>query len=229
MSKKTKSVIGYLILLLGVPAAVLVGHFFFPEKQYAFTTLIVSVISIIPFVLQFENNETDLEKLIIVAVMTALSSVGRIAFEALPHFKPVTAVVIIKGMYLGKEAGFMCGAFSALISNFSIGQGPWTPFQMFSWGTIGLLAAVLADYIKKNIVLTVLFGGAAGFLYSLLMDVFTTLWEDGYFNFTRYFAKAASSLPVTAVYTVSNIVFLLIISKPFGKVIERIKLKYGIN
>ena len=59
-------------MLLGVPAAVLVGHFFFPEKQYAFTTLIVSVISIIPFVLQFEHNETDLEKLIIVAVMTAL-------------------------------------------------------------------------------------------------------------------------------------------------------------
>ncbi len=229
MSKKTKSIIGYVLLILGVPAAVILGHFFFPEKQYAFTIFIVCVISIIPFVLQFEHNETDLEKLIIVAVMTAISSVGRIAFEALPHFKPVTAVVIITGMYLGKEAGFMCGAFSALISNFSIGQGPWTPFQMFSWGIAGLLAAVLSKYLKKNLALTVVFGGFAGLLYSLLMDVFSVLWEDGFFNFKRDIPTAADSLPVTAVYVVSNIVFLLIITKPFGKVIERIKLKYGIS
>lgn len=212
-----------------MPAAVVLGHFFFPEKQYAFTIFIVSVITVIPFVLQFEHNETDLEKLIIIAVMTALSAVGRVAFEALPHFKPVTAVVIITGIYLGKEAGFLCGAFSALISNFSIGQGPWTPFQMFSWGMIGLLAAVMSKYIKNNLALTVAFGGAAGFLYSFLMDIFTVLWADGFFNVQRYLAKVASSMPVTLVYAVSNVVFLLLITKPFGKVIERIKLKYGIK
>ena len=229
MSKKAKTAAGYLIFLLGVPAAVLAGHFIFPEKQYAFTALIVAVISIIPFVLQFEHNETDLEKLIIIAVMTAISTLGRIAFEALPHFKPVTAVVIVTGIYLGKEAGFMCGAFSALISNFSFGQGPWTPFQMFGWGIIGLLAALLPEFVKKSVALTAVFGGLAGLLYSLLMDVFMVLWADGYFNLSRYFAFVASSAPTTLIYAVSNIVFLLIITKPFGKVIQRIKLKYGIN
>ena len=31
-----------------------------------------------------------------------------------------------------------------------------------------------------------------------------------------------------AVYAVSNVVFLILLAKPFGKKLERIKIKYGI-
>lgn len=38
---------------------------------------------------------------------------------------------------------------AALVSNLFFGQGPWTPWQMFSWGIIGFLSGYL---IKKDII-----------------------------------------------------------------------------
>lgn len=45
----------------------------------------------------------------------------------------MTAITVIAAMYLGREAGFVVGSLSAVVSNFYFGQGPWTPFQMFAW------------------------------------------------------------------------------------------------
>ena len=56
----------------------------------------------------------------------------------------------------------------------------------------------------------------------------STLWYDGAFNFSRYLALMATALPVTAVYAVSNAVFLLLLAKPIGEKLDRMKIKYGL-
>jgi hypothetical protein len=61
---------------------------------------------------------------------------------------------------------------------------------------------------------------------TLLMDVWTVLWADGYFNISRYIAAVISAVQFTVVYAVSNVVFLLLFEKPIGKVLERVKKKY---
>ena len=164
-----------------------------------------------------------------IAVMTALSVAGRFLFAALPGFKPVTAMVVITAMYFGSEAGFMTGALSAVISNFYFGQGPWTPFQMFSWGIIGLLAGLFARRLRQSRIWLSAFGVLAGVLYSLLMDIWTVFWADGYFNLTRYIAAVGSAAWFTAVYAVSNVIFLMLFAKPIGKILDRISVKYGIS
>lgn len=101
---------------------------------------------------RFCNNGTsqdECQKIALIAVMTAMSVAGRFVFAALPGFKPVTAVVVLCGMYLGADAGFICGALSALISNCYFGQGPWTPFQMLVWGIIGLVAGLSGKQLQK--------------------------------------------------------------------------------
>lgn len=153
----------------------------------------------------------------ILAVMVALSVAGRFMFSYLPHFKPVTAIVVLAGLYLGAESGFLCGALSAVISNFIFGQGPWTPFQMFAWGVIGLIAGLLANPLKRHKALLLLYAAAAGALFSLILDVWTVLWWDGTFNFSRYLASVITALPTTAVYILSNVVFLFFLSGPIGK------------
>ena len=160
--------------------------------------------------------------------MVTLSIVGRFAFSFVPHFKPVTAIVMITGMYLGAESGFLCGALSALLSNFIFGQGPWTPFQMFAWGTIGLFAALLSKLLQKSKFSLCFFGALSGVLYSLILDVSSTLWYDGAFNLSRYGALIITSLPVIAVYAMSNAVFLLLLAKPMGEKLTRIRIKYGV-
>lgn len=218
-----------LILLVLTPVCVVSGMFIFSEKRYIFSILIVSALSVTAFLLRLEKNKTDVEKAVIIAVMTALSILSRVAFQFTPSFKPVTAMVIITGMYLGKEAGFMCGAFTALLSNFIFGQGPWTPFQMLSWGIIGVIASMMSDILKKNVILTSIMGGFFGILYSLLMDIYSVLWIDSTFVLSRYIALVATSLPVTITYAVSTIIFLLVLSKPVGKQLDRVMKKYNIK
>lgn len=218
----------YLIFCLLVPAVVVGGAWLFADRQYAWVSLCVAILSCVPFFLHFERREADTKKLILIAVMIALSVIGRILFTPLPGFKPVTAMVVITAMYFGGEAGFMTGALSAVISNFYFGQGPWTPFQMFSWGVLGLLAGALAQPLRRSRIMLALYGILSGVLYSLLMDVWTVLWADGYFNLVRYVAAITSAVPFTITYAVSNVVFLLLFARPIGKILERICVKYAL-
>lgn len=218
--------LSYIILCLIVPAVVLGGALLFKEKQYAWISLCVTVLSCVPFFLHFEHSENDVRKLILIAAMVAISVIGRFIFTPIPGFKPVTAMVVITAMYFGGEAGFMTGALSAVISNFYFGQGPWTPFQMFSWGIVGFLAGIIADPLKKSKIVLTVYAVVSGVLYSLLMDVWTVLWADGYFNLSRYAAAVISAAQFTIIYAVSNVIFLLVFSKPIGKILERIKDKY---
>lgn len=223
-----KKWLGYGILCLLIPAVVLGGALIFRDRQYAYITLCVAVLSCLPFFLHFERSANDVKRLILIAVMVALSVAGRMLFAPLQHFKPVTALVIITAMYFGSEAGFLTGALSAVLSNFYFGQGPWTPFQMFSWGMIGFFSGLLAPLLRRSCIALCIWGGIGGVLYSFLMDIWTVLWADGYFNLPRYFAAIASAVPVTAVYVVSNILFLLVLAKPIGKLLARMKTKYAL-
>lgn len=227
--KNLKRLISYIILILCIPAVILLGNFVFKDKQYAFISLAVALLSCVPFFLSFEQREQNTTRLILIAVMTALSVAGRLLFSVLPGFKPVTAMVIITAMYFGSEAGFMTGALTAVISNFYFGQGPWTPFQMFTWGLIGLLAGLMSEQLKKSKIVLFTFGAVAGILFSLLMDIWTVLWWDSTFNFSRYGTAIISSSGYTILYAVSNVIFLLLLAKPIGTKLERIKDKYGIQ
>ena len=223
-----KKIFPYLIYAVAFPLLALGGAFIFKDKFYSWITLAAVLLACLPFFIRFEKKETDAKTLILIAVMIALSVVGRFIFAPLPGFKPVTAMTVLTAMYFGSDAGFMTGALTAVISNFYFGQGPWTPFQMFSWGIIGLLAGIFAEKLKKSKVFLSVFGALAGILYSLLMDIWTVLWADGYFNFARYLAALVSSLQFTVIYAVSNVIFLLLLSKPTGKILQRVKTKYGI-
>ncbi len=226
--RRHKEVITFFLILLAIPVIVVVGGSVFQEKYYAWVAVCVAVLSCVPLFYCFERKESTSSELVILAVLVALSVVGRFIFAWLPGFKPITAITVIVAVWLGKEAGFMVGAISAIISNFYFGQGPWTPFQMFAWGFIGFLAGMLAKPMKKNKVMLCLYGAIAGVMYSAVMDVWTVIWAENTFNLKRYGAVMMSSIPVTIMYAVSNVVFLLALAKPIGQKLERIKKKYGL-
>jgi len=207
-----------------IPAIIAAGIFVFDEKRYAFISIAVAILSMSLFIAGFEKKQIGTRRLIIVAVMVALSVVGRF----IPLFKPITAITIITAMYLGSEAGFLVGSLSAVISNFYFGQGPWTPFQMFAWGMIGLLAGFLALPLKKNRVLLLVYGFLSGVVYSVIMDAWTVLWYNQSLDLTLYLTALGTALPYTIMYSVSNVIFLLLFAKPFGEKLERVKLKYGV-
>lgn len=216
------------LFLLLIPAVIVVGALLFREKYYAWLSLCVAVIAVIPLFYAFECRESSSKELTVLAVLIAISAAGRFIFAWLPGFKPITAITVIVAVWLGKEAGFVVGALSAVVSNMYFGQGPWTPFQMFAWGLLGLLAGLLAGPLRRHRVALCVCGALAGVLFSLTMDIWTTLWADNALNLSRYGATVVAALPITAEYAVSNVIFLLLLAKPIGEKLERIKRKYGL-
>lgn len=223
-----KRVLSVLLPVVGVPLVLAAGYLLFGAQKYAWICLCAAALSCVPFFLSFEKGRANAQRLALLAVMTALSVAGRVLFAALPGFKPVTALVVLTAMYFGPQAGFMTGALSALLSNFYFGQGPWTPLQMFAWGMVGFLAGLLAKPLQKSRAALLLYGAFSGALFSLVMDVWTVLWWDGGFRLSRYAAAAVSSAGFMAVYAVSNVVFLLVLARPVGRVFERLRQKYGL-
>ncbi len=212
-----------------IPAALFAGVTIFNDRNYMLVSAFVALLSCLPFFIAFETNENTGRELVVIAVMCAISVVGRLIFAPIPGFKPVTAVVIITGAVLGAEAGFITGSMTALCSNIFFGQGPWTPFQMFSWGIIGFISGLIFfKRQKKNLIFIIIAGMLFGVLFSLLMDIWTTVSVSGEFIVNEYIACVIAAIPVTIEYAVSNAVFLAVLFNPFNKKLERIKTKYGV-
>ncbi len=215
--------------LIAVPLAAILGIVLWNGERWDIAAVIAAFLCCVPFFFSFERRAPMAREVVLVAVMTAFSAAGRFIFAAIPFFKPVTAIVVITAMHFGPQAGFMTGAMSALISNIYFGQGAWTPFQMFCWGMIGFIAGLLnkSGLLEKPVLLCI-YGVFAGAMYSVIMDIWTVLSVDNMLDFERLFATFAASLPITAAYCVSNAVFLLVLRKPLGGKLRRLKTKFGV-
>ena len=208
-----------LILLLSVAASL-----FMREKSYAAATALITLLSFALFALGFEKRKTGSRRMVLVAIMTALSVLGRF----IPVIKPVPSLTVIAGIFLGPEAGFLTGSLTAVLSNFFYGQGPWTPFQMLGWGIIGFASGLLSPMLKKSTVLRLVFAMLSGVFYSFLMDIWTVLWAYGELNASSYAAALISAVPVTITYCISNVLFMILLYPYFEKKLGRIMKKYDI-
>ena len=221
---RARTALRYLIPFLLIPAAVALCALVFEGQRYLIVSLGIAALALLLFMTGFERKNIGSRRMVITAIMTALAVFGRF----IPLFKPITAICVMTAVYLGAEAGFLCGSMSVLISNIWFGQGPWTPFQMLGFGLIGLFAGYLSKVLLKSRRLMLSYGVIAGLAYSFIMDIWTVLWYAGGFDWKLYTAAIVSAIPFTLLYAVSNVVFLLILRKPVGNKLERVKIKYGV-
>ena len=138
------------LILVAIPFVIFFGIFFLNDRSEIFIALCIIGLAMIPFFMVFEERKPQAREILLIAVMAAIAVVGRMAFFMIPQFKPMAAVVILAGVGLGAEAGFLTGTMAGFVSNFFFGQGPWTPWQMFSFGIIGFLAGILFRDPKKR-------------------------------------------------------------------------------
>lgn len=191
--------------------------------------VLLAAVSCIPYYYKYEKKKPQTREHVVLAVMTALTVISRMIFAPVPGFKPVAAMVTICGMAFGRESGFLCGSLAAFVSNFFFGQGPWTPFQMIAWGSIGWFSGILnrkGRMEKKKIWLAV-FGIFSGLWFSLIMNFWVVIGAGEGLQWIRYGMVFITSIPVTAEYCVSNVFFLWILAPGFMKRLNRVKYKYG--
>lgn len=218
-------------MTLIIPAIIVFGMVQWDGKKYYIISMTIIILSLIPFALMYERRRPQARELVLVAVMAALAVAGRAAFYMVPQFKPSLAIVIITGISLGGNAGFICGALSAFVSNMIFGQGPWTPWQMFAFGIIGFLAGIFFNEksVKKHEMLWIsIFGGtSAFFIYGLIMDTASVFMLGSESTFGAFLAMFASGLVFNAIHAAATVVFLMLLGKPMLKKLRRVKIKYG--
>lgn len=98
------------------------------------------------FYFAFERSHPKASELVLVAQLCALSISARAIFSFVPYFNPVLAIIMLSGLALGSRKGFLIGSLTAFGSNFIFGQGPWTLYQMVSWGLAGVIFGLLGFF-----------------------------------------------------------------------------------
>ncbi len=230
LSKRT--IMASIMILLVIPFIIYLGITKGNDRKYYIVSLAIIVCTMIPFFMVFEDRKPQARELIIIAVLSAIGVAGRAAFFMLPQFKPVVAIVIISAVCFGAEAGFLVGAMTGFVSNFFFAQGPWTPWQMFSFGIIGFIAGILfkKGKLKKRTISLCIYGGISTFfIYGFLLDTATWLIFP-YSNMTLagIIPVYLSGIPFNFVHAVATVFFLAVISKSMIEKLDRIKEKYGL-
>ncbi|MEG1512828.1 MAG: ECF transporter S component [Raoultibacter sp.] len=226
-----KSPLKYLEIpvLVAVPAVLGVCAFF-QFDQTALLSLVVVAAALVVFFASFESSRPALRQIMPTVVLAALAAAGRILFAPIPSFKPVSAICILAGVVFGRRAGFMVGALAALVSNFFFGQGPWTPWQMYSWGLVGYCAGVLADagFFEYHPAMLYGYGFLSALWYGLILNSWFIVGFVHPLTWPSALLAYGAGLPFDCVQGVATLVFLLVLYVPWKKKLERIKRKYAL-
>ena len=157
--------------------------------------------------------------LALVATLAATAAAGRVLFAAVPGVQPVTVITVAAGAALGARAGFGVGAFAALASNFFLGQGPWTPWQMLAWGGCGVVGALAAPLIRRRVPFALLCF-VLGFAFSGLMDVWE--WYSFYpHTWAALTVQLGRGFWFDAAHAIGNVIMALVVGPELRRLLER--------
>lgn len=226
-----RTVLSVIVILILIPLTIYFGTLYLDGRKYYFISLLIILETMVPFIILFEKKKPQARELVTISVLCAIAVAGRAAFFMTPQFKPTVALVIIAGVCLGGETGFLVGAVTAFVSNFFFGQGPWTPWQMFALGIIGFLAGVLfgCGYLKKTRAVLCIFGAVSTFvIYGGIMNPSSVIMWQEKVNLAMIKAAFISGAPFDLVHSASTAFFLWFISEPMIEKLDRIKVKYGL-
>ena len=219
-----------LIFLIAIPATLVLGMQI-PGKWYMLTTSLVIAEILIPFFLAFEGRKPQARELVIMAVMCALAVAARVAI-VIPNFKAIYGVIMIAGIALGPEPGFLVGAIAAFVSNFFRGQGIWTPWQMLAYGGCGMLMGFLfrKGKLPRKPLLMGILGLALVLLFAgPLLDTCNLFMMPIEMNLPSILAMYGMGLSVNISQGISTFLVLFLLGKPLLGKLDRIRQKYGME
>jgi energy-coupling factor transport system substrate-specific component len=136
-----------------------------------------------------------------------------------PGVQPVTVIVAASGVALGPRKGFAVGALAALASNFFLGQGTHTPWQMLAWGGCGVAAGLARPLLRHRVP----FAGfclALGFAYGFVLN----LWHWYAFlphTWTALTASLGAAFAFDVAHAVGNVTLALVAGPELRRVLER--------
>ena len=175
----------------------------------------------------YERSRPPSQVVALVAALAALAVAGRLAFAALPNVVATTDIVIFAGYAIGPAPGFAVGALAGLVSNFWLGQGPWTPWQMAAWGLCGVFGALLAWRGRRmGRISLALACGLAGIAYGALLNFSLMASYGGDLALDRFLALEVRAIPFDAAHALGNVTLALIAGPAMVRMLVRFRERF---
>ncbi len=222
---------GILAIILVVAAIAAIAPIY-PDSPLAIldnwglVATIIVALAITAFFFEFESRAIGSKEIALVAMLGTVSAVLRVPFAAIPSVQPCTYLIICSGYVFGPLAGFMVGAITALVSNFFLGQGPWTPYQMLAWGLAGLSAGYLRQ-IKPHPVWLAAFGVFWGYLYGWITN--TWFWAAFIYPLTikTFWITQMNAIWFDTFHAIGNALFLGILGMKTIAILQRYRRRFN--
>jgi energy-coupling factor transport system substrate-specific component len=180
--------------------------------------------------LAYERRRPSARMVAVVGTLAAVAALGRDAFVALPDVKPITAITLVVGYALGPLPGFTVGAVGMLMSNFLLGQGPYTPWQMAACGGVGLFGAALGRLSGRHMgrVPLALCCGIAALAAKEVMNLYT--WTIGASHTpAALLVVAGAGLPFDLTDMVASFLFCLAFGPELARLLARMRARMNIQ
>ena len=166
-----------------------------------------------------DGGPDSAKEIAVIATIAAAAAAGRVLLAPVPDVQPVTDLAILSGVTLGLRAGVGVGATAAFVSNFFLGQGLWTPWQMLAWGGCGGAGALLAPLLRRRIPLAVACF-LLGYAYGFVLDVWN--WYGFYpHTWASFIARQATGFPFNTAHAVGNAALALAAGPELRRMLER--------
>ncbi|MFD1900052.1 hypothetical protein GQR36_08275 [Enterococcus termitis] len=98
---KRNSLRGLIIIIF-----LLVSFAAFRSKQYQIISLLLVLLACLPIYYRYEKKQMNIKELVLIAVLIAVAVSGRFLFYMIPAVTPMTAIIIISGICLGRKSVF---------------------------------------------------------------------------------------------------------------------------
>lgn len=136
-----------------------------------------------------KDSKFSTKKLTYLAMLIACCVIGRSVFQSIPNVQPVTDIIIFTTIFFSFWEGSIVAVLTILITNMYMGMGLWTIFQIISYLVIILIAYILKfiPKFKKDMKLQAIYSLFAGYIYGIVISIFSVLSFSGIENFPKKF------------------------------------------
>lgn len=147
---KKRKIVSWLTVLLIIPFILFVVNRLISGEHYMLISILIIAGTILPLMISFEYRKPRAREIVLLAVLISFCVVSNVLCSHTIPLHAGTAMVVIAGISMGPEAGFLTGALGRFVCNFFDGQGIWTPWQMTAWGLIGFISGVSFRKVEKG-------------------------------------------------------------------------------
>jgi energy-coupling factor transport system substrate-specific component len=211
-----RSLLSYAAALLVALSALTLG---FVSGQWVMAAIVLGVALALALGAFVESGPDSAKEVALIATLTGIAVAGRLLVHPFPGVQPMTVIVVASGAAFGLRIGISVGALGALVSNFFLIQGPWTPWQMALWALCGAVGALAGSLVRRRLVFALLCALLA-YGFSTAMDV-----SDWWYRYAHSWAGLTVSLttgfPFTLAHALGSFVIALAVGPELVRMLER--------